>query len=59
MSFNKSKLRRESKKTNKLEPVEVKQGSDRPRIGSLPRLAMLVPPALYACYLIWDLFRQQ
>lgn len=58
MGVNKSKLRRERKLAAKrLEqpPAPHEERSVKPWVM---RLIMMVPPVLYACYLVWDMSRQ-
>lgn len=56
--MNKSKLRRERRKGAQLQPQELPANQERKMKGWVLRLIMIVPPALFACYLIWDLGRQ-
>lgn len=59
MGINKSKLRRERKQAAKermQHQQEPEQG--RPIKPWVMRLIMMVPPVLYACYLVWDMSRQ-
>lgn len=58
MGVNKSKLRRERKLAAKqsAQPPEPQEG--RPIKPWVMRLIMMVPPVLYACYLVWDMSRQ-
>jgi len=59
MGMNKSKLRRE-KKQGVHSQQQAQAPEEEPKIqGWVMRLIMLVPPSLYACYLIWDMYRQQ
>lgn len=58
MGVNKSKLRRERKLAakNSVQPPAPQEG--RPVKPWVMRLIMMVPPVLYACYLVWDLSKQ-
>jgi hypothetical protein len=59
MGVNKSKLRRERKgavKERMQQQAEPEQG--KPIKPWLMRLIMMVPPVLYACYLVWDMYQQ-
>ena len=58
MGVNKSKLRRERKlaaKRTEEPPVPQEERSVKPWVM---RLIMMIPPVLYACYLVWDMSRQ-
>lgn len=58
MGVNKSKRRRERKLAAKrsIQPPDAQEG--RPVKPWVVRLLMMIPPVLYACYLVWDLSRQ-
>jgi len=58
MGVNKSKMRRERRKTTKSQAQAPVPGQGRPIKPWVMRLIMMVPPVLYACYLAWDLNRQ-
>ena len=56
MGVNKAKLRRERKQATKermQHQLESEQG--KPIKPWVMRLIMMVPPVLYACYLVWDM----
>ena len=57
MTHNKSKSRRERRKADKECSPDLPGNRERLSTSLLIRLAMLVPPAMYACYLIWDLYQ--
>ena len=59
MGVNKAKIRRERKseaKERMKQQVEPEQG--KPIKPWVMRLIMMVPPVLYACYLVWDMYKQ-
>ncbi|NLX18012.1 MAG: hypothetical protein GXY53_01825 [Desulfobulbus sp.] len=60
MGVNKGKLRRERKNDAKLRLQQQRNPPDegRPIKPWVLRLIMMVPPVLYACYLVWDMSRQ-
>ncbi|MDY0391338.1 hypothetical protein [Desulfobulbus oligotrophicus] len=60
MGTNKGKLRRERKKTarERMQQQEKQPDEGRPIKPWVLRLIMMVPPVLYACYLVWDMSRQ-
>jgi hypothetical protein len=58
MGTNKSKLRRERKKQAQSQPQVSPPEQKRFTSGWATRLAFMIPPVLYACYLVWDLSRQ-
>jgi hypothetical protein len=55
MGTNKSKLRRERKKQAQSQPQVSPPEQKRFANGWATRLAFMIPPVLYACYLVWDL----
>jgi hypothetical protein len=57
--MNKSKLRREKKQV--VHPRQQAQAPEQERKMKtwVIRLIMLIPPFLYACYLVWDMYQQQ
>jgi len=58
MGVNKSKARRERKKEEKLSTQPPAAEQDRQIKPWVMRLIMMIPPVLYACYLVWDMSRQ-
>ena len=59
MGVNKAKMRRERKSVEKKrikQQVGPEQG--KPIKPWVMRLIMMVPPVLYACYLVWDMYNQ-
>jgi len=58
MGVNKSKARRERKKEEKLSTQPPALEQDRQIKPWVMRLIMMIPPVLYACYLVWDMSRQ-
>jgi len=58
MGVNKSKARRERKMEEKLSTQPPALEQDRQIKPWVMRLIMMIPPVLYACYLVWDMSRQ-
>jgi hypothetical protein len=58
MGANKAKLRRERKKLAQSQQKAPPPEQERRVKSWMIRLAFMIPPMLYACYLVWDLSRQ-
>ncbi len=55
---NKAKLRRERKKGANSQEEAPQPSQKRPMAEWKIRLLALIPPILFACYLVWDLSKQ-
>lgn len=55
---NKARLRREKKKGANLQEAASPPNQKKPMEQWKIRLLALIPPILFACYLVWDLSRQ-
>ncbi len=58
MARNKARLRRERKKGGNPQEAAPPPDQKRPMAEWKIRLLALIPPILFACYLVWDLSRQ-
>jgi hypothetical protein len=56
---NKAKLRREKKQVLPSQQQPQAPEQERKMKTWVIRLIMLIPPILYACYLVWDMYQQQ
>jgi len=59
MGVNKAKSRRERKLAEKPQQQAPVPDQGRKIKAWEMRLLMMIPPVLYACYLIWDMYQQQ
>lgn len=55
---NKARLRREKKKNSMPQDAPAPPLQKRPMAEWKIRLLALIPPILFACYLVWDLSKQ-
>lgn len=58
MGVNKAKSRRERKQGEKPQQAPAPDQGRKIKAWEM-RLLMMIPPILYACYLIWDMYQQQ